>query len=121
MNFACLLQTEGDGVVGGGVTGVQRGDDVDARGQFTALRGDSATTEVQKAHALEAQARGQFARLLHQFGAGLDAIDVAASFSALKYRSYNDETEVGLARAVVGQREGPRPFSTPTTLAGFFR
>jgi hypothetical protein len=60
MNFACFLQAEGDGVVGGGVAGVQRGDDVDARGQFIGL-GGVGHAEVQKAHALEAQARGQFA------------------------------------------------------------
>ena len=30
--FGALLQAEGDGVVGGGVAGVQGGDDVDLRG-----------------------------------------------------------------------------------------
>jgi hypothetical protein len=103
MTFACLLQAEGDGVVGGGVAGVQRGDDVDARGQFTGL-GGVGHAEVQEAHAVEAQARGQLTRLLHQFGPGLDAVDMAG-LQRLEVQVVDDEAEVGLARAVVGQRE----------------
>jgi hypothetical protein len=64
----------------------------------------SATLRFRKAHALEAQARGQFARLLHQFGPGLDAVDVAG-LQRLEVQVVNDEAQVGLARAVVGQRE----------------
>ena len=53
-----LLQAKGDGVVGGGVAGVQRGDHVDLRRQGVAVR-RFGHAQVEELHARKAQPLGQ--------------------------------------------------------------
>ena len=101
---ACaLVQREADRVVGGGVAGVQRGDDVDAPGQ--AVRVDRfGHAEVLEAHARrEPELVRQPARARHQLVARFDAVDAPARRVLLEEQVVQDETEVGLARAVVHQ------------------
>jgi hypothetical protein len=59
--------------------------------------------DVEEGHALEAQPLRQRARFLHQLGTRLDAVDVALP-QRLEEQVVEDEAQVGLARAVVGQR-----------------
>jgi hypothetical protein len=68
----------------------------------------SAGADVQEGHALEAQALRQRARALHQLGPRLDAVDVPLP-SGLEEQVVQDEAQVGLARAMVGQRRMARP------------
>ncbi len=69
-----LAQGKTDGVVGGGIAGVQRGDDVDALGQFR--RADRfLDAEIEKPHAFELQSTSQFDGFVDEFGAGFDAED----------------------------------------------
>jgi hypothetical protein len=98
------VEGEADRVVGGGVAGVQRGDQVDLRGQRGRING-VLDAQVEEGHAGEAQPAGQIARVVYQFRAGLDAVDVAV-VPALEEQVVEDEAEVGLARAMVGQGQG---------------
>lgn len=104
-----FLQRETDRVVGGGVAGVQGGDHVDGRGQF--VGGDGfGHRQIQEGHAAKAQALGQFFRRFHQLFAGFDAVDVRALPLRLglflEEQVIQDEAQVRLARAVVGQGDG---------------
>jgi len=96
------LQAEVDRVVGGGVAGMQRRDDVDALWQFGSLRRRS-RREVQKAHALEAQPLRKGARFFDEFGARFYAINPPPP-KLFEIQVVEDETQVRLARAMVGQR-----------------
>ena len=98
-----LGQTEGDGVVGGGVAGVQRSHHVDALGQGRIVR-RIGRRDVQKMHARKTQPRRQRARALDQNGARLDAVDRATA-RVLEQQVVQDEAQVRLAGAVVGQRQ----------------
>ena len=53
-------------------------------------------------HAPEAESLGQLARGVDQFGPGFDAVDVPPG-AGLEVQVVEDETEVGLARAVVDE------------------
>jgi len=77
-------------------------DHVDPLGQFARVSrfGDG---EVQERHTVEAELPGERARFFHQFAARLDAVDVPA-FARAEEQVVDDEAEVRLARAVVGQR-----------------
>ena len=103
------LDAEADGVIGGGVAGVQCRDDIDARRQFRA--GDGVGhRQVEKAHAIETQALGEVTRLLHQFLARLDAdhlraVAVGCRRQRLEEQVVENEAEVGLAGAVIDQRD----------------
>ena len=81
---------------------MQRGHHVDLRRQLRRV-GRLGHAEVEEGHALESQPRRQRARLLDQFGPRLDAVDVPAA-ALLEEQVVDDEAEVGLAGAVVGQR-----------------
>ena len=63
--------------------------------------------QVQKRHALKAQPLRQFARLLHQFRARLDAVDAPLRL-LLEKQVVQDEAQVRLAGAVVGQGDAAR-------------
>lgn len=99
-----LGQAKGNRVVGGGVAGVQGGDDADAWGQLRGLRGVGGS-DVQKVHALKAELLGQCLRRSNQLGPGFNAVDVATRLGFEK-QVVQDEAQVGLACAMVGQREG---------------
>jgi hypothetical protein len=78
-----LASHEGNGIVGGGVAGVQGRHHVNPGGQ---LGTDHAGLHAQrqKAHARKAQALRQLARPLHQLGAGFDAVHMAHAALAEK-------------------------------------
>ena len=61
----------------------------------------SSARQVQEGHALEAEALRQRARLLHQLGPGLDAVNGRPR--RLEEQVVQDEAQVRLARPVVGQ------------------
>ena len=58
--------------------------------------------QVQKRHAPKTQPRRQLARILHQFGAALDAVNMPAG-PRLEKQVVQNEAQVGFARAMVGQ------------------
>ena len=97
-----LLQAKGDGVVGGGVAGVQRGDHVDLLGQLGAMR-RFGHAQIEELHALKAQPLGQNLGRRHQLAAGFDAIDRALA-QGFKKQVINDEAQIRLARTMIGQR-----------------
>ena len=97
-----LLQAEGNCIVGRGIAGMQRRDHVKALGHgFDARR--LGNRHVEKVHALETQLRGQRLRGLDQRGAGFNAVDLSTA-QCLEEQVVEDEAQVGLACAVVGQR-----------------
>jgi hypothetical protein len=98
-----LLQAEGDGVVGGGITGMQGRDHVELRGHGSGMRG-LGHRHVEKSHALEAQVCSQLLRCLDQRCARLYAVDAAAP-QRLEIQVVEDEAQIRLARAMVGQRD----------------
>jgi len=99
--FGFLLQAKRNRVVGGGVARVQRGDHINLVGQGIAVCGFG-HAEVEKLHALEPQALRQCFGRLDQLAARLDAVNTALPQSFEK-QVVNDETQIRLARAVVGQ------------------
>ena len=99
-----FFQAEGNGIVRGGVAGVQGSDDVELRGHEVGLRGFG-HGHVQELHPVKAQVGRQLLRGLHQWGAGFDAVD-AAPAQVFEEQVVQDEAQVGLARAVVGQGDG---------------
>ena len=96
-----LLQTKRQGIVGRGVASVQGGDHVDAFGQGIAQCRFS-DRQVQKSHAIKAQALRQRLRRSHQFTACLDAINHAFA-QGFEVQVVNDESQIRLACAVIGQ------------------
>ena len=98
---------EAQGVVGGGVAGVQRGDDVDVGRDLRRVERRCGVAGV-KAHAVEAEPGGKSLRFFDQFAALLDAVQGAAGGSVGKRaheQVVENEAEVGLAGAVVDQCE----------------
>ena len=102
MARARLRRAKVDGVVGGGVAGVQGGDDVELIGQVGRL-GGIGRAEVEKVHALKAQPGGKLAGALHQLGPRFYAPDAALP-ARLAPQVIKHEAQIGLARAVVGQQ-----------------
>jgi hypothetical protein len=88
------------------IAGVQRCDHVDFGWQLGAVRGVG-RAHVEKGHAPKPQPGSKLARLLDQFGARLDAVDMTPR-AALEKQVVQDEPQVRLARAVVGQRRTRR-------------
>ena len=81
---------------------MQGGDDVDALGQVRALR-RLGHAQVQKTHALKAQPLRQGLARGDQLGARFDAPE-GATAQRFEIQIVEDETQVGLAGTVVGQR-----------------
>ncbi len=101
-----VRQRKGDGVVGGGVAGVQGGDHIDHRRQLGLQRllhrgGD-------KAHARKAQPLRQRLRAVHQFDARLDA-DHPALAARLEKTVVEQKTQIGFAATVIDQRHVAAP------------
>lgn len=95
-----LGQGEANGVVGGGVAGVQGGDQVHPGRQFWS--GDGfLDAQVEETHAGKAEFFRQFPGFLHQFRPGFDAVDVAL-VPGLEEQVVEDEAQVGFAGAVIG-------------------
>ena len=83
---------------------MQGGDDIELRGHEVGLR-RFGHRHVQKLHARKAQPRGQLLGRFHEGGACLDAVDRAPA-QGFEKQVVQDEAQVGLARAVVGQGDG---------------
>ncbi len=75
------------------------------RSGMASARVDSATDMFRKCMRVKAQLGRQLLRGLDQGRAGFDAVDVALRLG-LEVQVVQDEAQVGLARAMVGQREG---------------
>ncbi|KFB72064.1 MAG: hypothetical protein AW09_002763 [Candidatus Accumulibacter phosphatis] len=101
--FRLLVEGEANRVVSGGVTGVQSGDDVHPRGQLRRLDG-VLDVQVQEGHARESESAGKAARVLDEFCARLDTVNVAIVPGA-EEQIVEEEAEVGFARAVIDQRQ----------------
>ena len=100
---ACLfLQAEGNGIVGGGVAGMQRGHHINALGQLGRIGGFS-HRQIQERHTPKAELLGQCTRFFDQLGARFNAIDMTAS-QRLEIQVVQDKAQIRLARAMVGQR-----------------
>ena len=98
-----LGEAEGDRVVGGGVAGMQRGHDVDARRQLGRV-GGLGHGEVEEGHAVEAQPLLPARATCRPARPASRCRRRARRRARAKEQVVDDEAEVGLARAVVGQR-----------------
>ncbi|CAM2149265.1 hypothetical protein PT2222_210054 [Paraburkholderia tropica] len=99
-----LLEREAQRVVGGGIAGVQRRDDIDRRRQLH-RRDRVGHREIQKRHPLEAEPRRQFLRALHELVARLDTKDARVVAQTLEEQVVQNESQVGLARTVIDERD----------------
>ena len=102
--FGIFGEGESDGVVGGGIAGVQGGDHFYLLGQCVVGDGVG-DAQVVKAHAGEACVLCQHFRALDEFGAGFDAFDVAMVV-VFDEQIVEDEAEIRFACAVVNDAVG---------------
>ncbi len=98
-----FVQAKGNGGISGSVAGMQGGDDIHLLRQRGRLRRFFGA-ERQKSHAREPQLLRQRGGSVHQFLPGFDAVNRAGSTLAEK-QIVEDETQIRLARTVVGQRD----------------
>ena len=81
---------------------MQRGHHINALGQSGRI-GRFSHRQIQERHTPKVELLGQCARFCDQFGARFNAIDMTAS-ERLEIQVVQDKAQVGLARAMVGQR-----------------
>ena len=98
-----LGQPERNGVVSGGVAGMQGRHHVDLLGQLRAVLG-LLHGQRQKGHALESESARELLRPLHQLASSLDAVD-RATRTLREIQVIDDEAQIGLACPVIGERD----------------
>jgi hypothetical protein len=97
------LQCKADGVIGGGIAGMQRGDHVDPFRQGVETI-DSSTVRLRNDMRSNSSRAASSRDFSTSSGARFDAEDMAA-LAVLEKQVVQDEAEIGLAGAMIGQRQ----------------